>query len=47
MDNNTQPSKIYTTTSINNHGSNQKEYTLDEETNHNKSQQWKEEFATT
>jgi hypothetical protein len=45
MDNKTQPSKIYTTTSINNHWNDQKEYTLDEETDHNQSQQWKEEFV--
>jgi hypothetical protein len=45
MDNKTWPSKIYTATSINNHGNDQKEYTLDEETNCNQSQQWKEEFV--
>jgi hypothetical protein len=35
MDNKIQPSKNYITTSINNHGSDKEEYTLDEETDHN------------
>jgi hypothetical protein len=35
--------KIYIATNINNHGSDQEEYALDEETNRNQSQQWKEE----
>jgi len=47
MDNKTEPSKIYTTININNHGSDQEEYTLDVETNHNQSQQWREESTTT
>jgi len=46
MDNKIQPSKFYTTININNHGSNKEEYTLNEEIDHNQSQQWKEEFAT-
>jgi hypothetical protein len=46
MDNKTQRSKFYIATNINNHGSDQEEYTLDEETNCNQSQQWREEFAT-
>jgi hypothetical protein len=43
MDNKTQPSKIYTSTNINNHGSDQKEYTSNEQTDHNQNQQWREE----
>jgi hypothetical protein len=45
MVNKTRPSKIYTTTSINNHGSYQEEYTSDEQIDRNQSQQWKENFA--
>jgi len=45
MDNKTQPSKIYTTTSIDNHGNDQEEYTSNEQTNHNQNQQWREEFV--
>jgi hypothetical protein len=37
MDNKTQPSKIYTAISINNHGSDKKEYTSNEETDCNQS----------
>jgi hypothetical protein len=43
MDNKTWPSKIYIATSINNHGSDQKEYTSNEEIDHSQSQQWREE----
>ncbi len=44
MDNKIQPLEIYTTTNINNHESGQEEYyTLDEQIDHNQSQQWKEE----
>ncbi len=43
MDNKIRPSKIYITININNHESDKKEYTLYEETNHNQSQQWREE----
>jgi hypothetical protein len=44
MKNKTQPSKIYTTININNHGSGQEEYdTKDEQTNCNQSEQWKEQ----
>jgi hypothetical protein len=45
MDKKIRPSKIYITTNINNHESDQEEYTFDEETNHNQSQQWREEFV--
>jgi hypothetical protein len=45
MDNKTQHSKIYTSTNISNHGNDQEEYTLNEQTYHNQSQQWKEEFV--
>jgi hypothetical protein len=38
MDNKTWPLEIYTTTSINNHGNDQDEYTSNEQTNCNKSQ---------
>ncbi len=43
MDNKIWPLKIYNTMSINNHGSDEEEYTLDEEIDHNQSQQWREE----
>jgi hypothetical protein len=43
MDNKTWPLEIYIATNINNHGSDKKEYTLDEKIDHNQSQQWKEE----
>jgi len=45
MDKKIRPSKIYITTNINNHESDQEEYTFDEETDHNQSQQWREEFV--
>jgi hypothetical protein len=45
MDNKTQPLEIYTSTNINNHGNDQEEYTLDEQTYHNQNQQWREEFV--
>ncbi len=45
MDNKIQPSKIYTATNINNHGSDQEEYTLYEKNDHKQSQQWREEFV--
>ncbi len=38
MDNKTEPSKIYTTNTINNHGGDQKEYTLNEKTYRNQGQ---------
>jgi hypothetical protein len=46
MDNKIQPWKIYNAISINNHGSDQKEYTSNEETDHNQNQQWREESVT-
>jgi len=46
MDNKIQSSKIYITASINNHGSDKEEYTLDEKFDYNQGQQLREEFAT-
>jgi len=45
MDNKTRPLEIYTTRNINNHGCDQEEYTSDEQTDYNKSQQWREKFT--
>jgi hypothetical protein len=47
IDNKIQLSKIYISTNINNHGSDQNKYTSNEETNCNQSQQWREEFVAT
>jgi hypothetical protein len=43
MDNKLRPSEIYTATNITDHGSDQEEYTSNEEIDRNQSQQWREE----
>ncbi len=45
IDNKIWPLEIYTITNINNHGNDQKEYTLDEKIDCNQSQKLKEEFV--
>ncbi len=45
MNNKSWPLEIYIVTSINNHGSDKKEYTLNEEIDCNQSQQLREEFV--
>jgi len=45
MDSKIRPSKIYTITSINDHGSDQEVYTSNGKTDCNQSQQWKEKFV--
>jgi hypothetical protein len=45
MDNKIWPLEIYIVTSIDNHGNDKKEYTLDEEIDYNQSQQLREEFV--
>jgi hypothetical protein len=45
MDNKIRPSKIYNAININNHGNDEKEYTSNEEIDHNQNQQWKEKYV--
>jgi hypothetical protein len=44
MDNKIQPLEIYTIINSENHGSDQEEYTSNEEIDCNQNQQWREEF---